>query len=83
MAVSSATSCAARFLQLELKKILSEPVEGFKVSLPEDSDFSTWDVSIFGPPDTLYEGGYFKVCSAIYIFVFFLLLILLLKNGLQ
>lgn len=60
MAVSNPHSCAARFLQLELKKIHSEPVEGFRVSLPEDSDLSTWDVSIFGPPDTLYEGGYFK-----------------------
>ena len=23
-----------------------------------------WEVSIFGPPDTIYVGGYFKVCIA-------------------
>ena len=60
MAGFSSTS-AARFLQLELKKIQSEPVEGFRVFLPDDSNLFVWDVAIFGPPDTLYQGGYFKV----------------------
>ncbi|ESO10838.1 hypothetical protein HELRODRAFT_71946 [Helobdella robusta] len=60
MAGSSASSSAVRFLQLELKKIHSEPVEGFRVFLPDDSNIFVWDVAIFGPPDTLYQGGYFK-----------------------
>jgi len=34
-------------------------VEGFRVSATEDNLF-VWDVAIFGPPQTLYEGGYFK-----------------------
>ena len=34
-------------------------MEGFRVSASEDNLF-VWDVAIFGPPQTLYEGGYFK-----------------------
>lgn len=34
-------------------------MEGFRVSATEDNLF-VWDVAIFGPPQTLYEGGYFK-----------------------
>ena len=49
------------FLQLELKNIQGEPVEGFRVQLPDDSNIFVWEVAIFGPPDTLYQGGYFKV----------------------
>ena len=52
---------AIRALQCELKKLKQEPVEGFRVVIPNDSDISVWEVAIFGPPGTLYEGGYFKV----------------------
>jgi len=62
MALHSSTSSALRFLQLELKKLQEEPVEGFKVRLPDDCNIFVWEVGIFGPPETLYEGGYFKVC---------------------
>jgi ubiquitin-conjugating enzyme E2 G1 len=27
---------------------------------PSDNNFYKWDVLIFGPPDTIYEGGIFK-----------------------
>ena len=57
----SPTSSAVRALQLELKKIQEEPVEGFRVTLSNDDNFFEWEVAIFGPPGTLYEGGYFKV----------------------
>lgn len=50
---------AIRTLNLELKKIQEEPVEGFIVSTNDDNLFH-WKVAIFGPPDTLYQGGYFK-----------------------
>ena len=53
---------AVKALQLELKKILEEPVEGFRVKLINDESLFEWEVAIFGPPGTLYEGGYFKVC---------------------
>ncbi len=57
----SPTSSAVRALQLELKKMMDEPVEGFRVKLTNDENFFEWEVAIFGPPGTLYEGGYFKV----------------------
>ncbi|NXD31073.1 UB2R1 enzyme, partial [Spelaeornis formosus] len=47
-------------LLLELKGLQEEPVEGFRVRLVDEGDLYTWDVAIFGPPDTHYEGGYFK-----------------------
>lgn len=56
----SPTSGAIRALQLELKKIQEEPVEGFRVSLVNEDNIFEWEVAIFGPPSTLYEGGYFK-----------------------
>lgn len=56
----SPTSGAIRALQLELKKIQEEPVEGFRVSLLNEDNIFEWEVAIFGPPSTLYEGGYFK-----------------------
>lgn len=58
----SPTGGAVKALQLELKKIQAEPVEGFRVQLANDDNLFEWEVAIFGPPCTLYEGGYFKVC---------------------
>lgn len=48
-------------LMLELKSLQDEPVEGFKITLVDESDLYNWEVAIFGPPNTHYEGGYFKV----------------------
>jgi len=58
---------AVRALQLELKKINDEPVEGFQVRLANDVNIFEWQVAIFGPPGTLYEGGYFKVIVFLWI----------------
>ncbi|XP_012882113.1 PREDICTED: ubiquitin-conjugating enzyme E2 R2 isoform X2 [Dipodomys ordii] len=55
-------------LMLELKSLQEEPVEGFRITLVDESDLYNWEVAIFGPPNTLYEGGYFKngdVCISI------------------
>eukprot|EP00039_Didymoeca_costata_P018552 m.333958 g.333958 ORF g.333958 m.333958 type:complete len:244 (-) comp17255_c0_seq1:2482-3213(-) len=47
-------------LMTELKALQGrEPLEGVSVEL-EDDNIYKWKVNIFGPPDTLYEGGYFK-----------------------
>lgn len=35
-------------------------MEGFRISLVNDDNIFEWEVAIFGPPGTLYEGGYFK-----------------------
>lgn len=55
------TSSALRALALEFKSLQEEPVEGFRVKLVSDENLFEWEVAIFGPPKTLYEGGYFKV----------------------
>ena len=52
-----------RALSMEFKALQREPVEGFLVTI-QDEDFYTWQVAIFGPPDTPYQGGYFKVWVA-------------------
>merc|ERR1712142_1269397 len=53
-------SQATKILQSEYKNIFKTPVEGFKISLVDDSDMFQWKVALFGPPDTLYAGGYFR-----------------------
>lgn len=55
------TSSALRALALEYKSLQEEPVEGFRVKLVNEDNMFEWEVAIFGPPDTLYQGGYFKV----------------------
>ncbi|KAJ4434653.1 hypothetical protein ANN_23218 [Periplaneta americana] len=54
------TSSALRALALEYKSLQEEPVEGFRVKLVNEDNLFEWEVAIFGPPDTLYQGGYFK-----------------------
>ncbi len=61
--MASASATSTRALSMEFKALQKEPVEGFLVTIPDDSDFYTWQVAIFGPPDTPYAGGYFKVGS--------------------
>ncbi|XP_052868841.1 ubiquitin-conjugating enzyme E2 R2 [Anopheles bellator] len=54
------SSSAVRALSLEYKSLQEEPVEGFRVKLLNEDNLFEWEVAIFGPPDTLYQGGYFK-----------------------
>ncbi|UXI15502.1 deoxyribodipyrimidine photolyase [Sarcoptes scabiei] len=53
-------SSAIRALTHEFKSLQEEPVEGFRVKLVNDENLFEWEVAIFGPPETLYQGGYFK-----------------------
>lgn len=55
------TSSALRALAVEYKSLQEEPVEGFRVKLVNEDNLFEWEVAIFGPPDTLYMGGCFKV----------------------
>lgn len=48
--------CATRY-DAELNK---NPVDGFSAGLVDDSNVFEWQVSIIGPPDTMYEGGFFN-----------------------
>jgi len=56
---TSVSPATVRILQKELSQLTKEPVEGFKVE-PDTKDMSKWRVGIFGPPETIYQGGYFK-----------------------
>lgn len=58
---SGVGTSALRALSMEYKSVLDEPIEGFRVRLLSDENLFDWEVAIFGPPDTLYQGGYFKV----------------------
>ncbi|CAH8437157.1 unnamed protein product [Schistosoma rodhaini] len=60
MASRKPNASAVKALQKELKDLNEFPVEGFKVMVSEEENLFVWDVAIFGPPMTLYEGGYFK-----------------------
>ncbi|KAF9445976.1 ubiquitin-conjugating enzyme [Macrolepiota fuliginosa MF-IS2] len=47
-------------LRRQLQELTKRPVEGFSAGLADDSNFYEWEIMIIGPPDTLYEGGFFK-----------------------
>lgn len=64
---ASTSNSSLRALSVELKSLLQEPVEGFRVKLPNEDNLYEWEVAIFGPPGTLYEGAYFKVYDLQYI----------------
>lgn len=70
--MSAPTSSAVRALALEYKSLQEEPVEGFRVKLLNEDNLFEWEVAIFGPPDTLYQGGYFKVSLFLFFFFFWL-----------
>eukprot|EP00095_Tigriopus_kingsejongensis_P001341 maker-scaffold1057_size73593-snap-gene-0.30 protein:Tk01341 transcript:maker-scaffold1057_size73593-snap-gene-0.30-mRNA-1 annotation:"ubiquitin-conjugating enzyme e2-32 kda" len=54
------SSSAIRALSLELKSLMEEPLEGTRTKLVNEDNLFEWEMAIFGPPDTLYQGGYFK-----------------------
>jgi len=51
---------SALLLRKQLAELNKCPVEGFSAGLIDDIDIYKWEVLIIGPPDTLYEGGFFK-----------------------
>jgi ubiquitin-conjugating enzyme E2 R len=52
---------ATKLLSSTLKKILSDPVEGFTVEVEDESNLFEWKIYIEGPKDTPYEGGIFQL----------------------
>ena len=38
---------------------MKNPVDGFSAGLTDDNNIYEWSVTVIGPPDTLYEGGFF------------------------
>jgi len=59
-AVVMGDSQASLLLKKQLMELKRNPVEGFSAGLIDDEDIFRWEVLIIGPPDTLYEGGFFK-----------------------
>jgi len=53
-------SQAALLLRKQLAELNKNPVEGFSAGLIDDEDIFRWEGMIIGPPDTMYEGGFFK-----------------------
>ncbi|KAI0776824.1 ubiquitin-conjugating enzyme [Trametes elegans] len=47
-------------LRRQLAELTKHPVEGFSAGLVDDNNLYEWEVMIIGPPDTIYEGGFFK-----------------------
>lgn len=59
-ASTAASSSAVRALALEIKSLQEDPLEGIRSRLVNEDNLFEWEVALFGPPDTLYQGGYFK-----------------------
>jgi ubiquitin-conjugating enzyme E2 R len=59
-ASKAASSSAVRALALEMKSLQEDPLEGIRSRLVNEDNLFEWEVALFGPPDTLYQGGYFK-----------------------
>jgi ubiquitin-conjugating enzyme E2 R len=59
-ASNAVSSSAVRALALELKSLQEDPLEGIRSRLVNEDNIFEWEVALFGPPDTLYQGGYFK-----------------------
>jgi len=49
-----------QLLKKQLIDLNKNPVEGFSAGLIDEADMFKWEIVIIGPPDTLYEGGFFK-----------------------
>uniref|UniRef100_A0A0E0CA32 E2 ubiquitin-conjugating enzyme n=1 Tax=Oryza meridionalis TaxID=40149 RepID=A0A0E0CA32_9ORYZ len=58
--MAATISQASLLLQKQLKDLAKHPVDGFSAGLVDDSNVFEWQVTIIGPPDTLYDGGYFN-----------------------
>lgn len=44
-------------VQIELAR---NPPDGVSVGLGDDENIFQWELMVVGPPDTLYEGGFFS-----------------------
>ncbi|KAL6123730.1 PREDICTED: ubiquitin-conjugating enzyme E2 7-like [Fragaria vesca subsp. vesca] len=53
-------SQASLLLQKQLKDLCKHPVDGFSAGLIDEGNIFEWNVTIIGPPDTLYDGGFFN-----------------------
>jgi len=57
---SQTTTLSKNLLMKQLKDLNKNPVAGFSAGLTDESDPYKWDITMFGPNDTPYEGGFFR-----------------------
>ncbi|OQV26262.1 Ubiquitin-conjugating enzyme E2 R2 [Hypsibius exemplaris] len=57
---STGNQHAVRVLMQEFTALQKEPIEGFRCKLLKDDNLFEWEVGIFGVPETIYQGGYFR-----------------------
>ncbi|KAH8823796.1 ubiquitin-conjugating enzyme [Flagelloscypha sp. PMI_526] len=57
---NSGSNNSSLLLKRQLLELTKKPVEGFSAGLVDESNLYEWEILIIGPPDTLYEGGFFK-----------------------
>ncbi|TFK29087.1 ubiquitin-conjugating enzyme [Coprinopsis marcescibilis] len=57
---SSHTLSNTLLLRRQLTELTKRPVEGFSAGLVDENNLYEWEIMIIGPPDTMYEGGFFK-----------------------
>jgi len=53
------SSYGAELLRRQLIELSRNPPDGVSVGLGDDENIFHWELMIVGPPDTLYEGGFF------------------------
>ena len=51
---------SSRLLKKQLAELNRNPVDGFSAGLIDENNIYNWEVLLMGPPETLYDGGYFK-----------------------
>ncbi|XP_065054793.1 ubiquitin-conjugating enzyme E2 G1-like [Rhopilema esculentum] len=51
---------ARLLLKKQLADLNKNPVDGFSAGLIDDDNLFQWEVMVLGPPETFYEGGFFK-----------------------
>eukprot|EP01038_Epipyxis_sp_PR26KG_P007680 gene7680-10450_t len=55
-----ASSYGSELLRRQFLELSRNPPDGVSVGLGEDDNIFNWELMIIGPPDTLYEGGFFN-----------------------
>ncbi|KAG2771608.1 hypothetical protein PC129_g2771 [Phytophthora cactorum] len=58
--MAGATDYAKELLRRQFLEMSRNPPEGVSVGLGDDDNIFNWEILLVGPPDTLYEGGFFK-----------------------
>ncbi|CBY40928.1 unnamed protein product [Oikopleura dioica] len=61
MQKSFSTSTSSKVLLKELKGLIQNPLEGFHMIKYDEKCLFEWEIGVFGPPKTIYEGGFFPV----------------------